>query len=325
VTLVTSSASDPTGYGRIFRDPLSGAFHSIVEEADLTPVQREIKEFNAGLYIYQAAWLWPALRQINPSPKGEYYLTDLAQLAANTPANPAPVETVFMDMDEIRGINDRAQLAEADALLRQRIIAQHHRNGVTINDPASVYISAETEIGPDSVIAPNTHLRGRCQVGSNCIIGPNSVLENAAVADNCQIVASFIESSTLEHGVRVGPFSHIRSGCYVEHDVHLGNFAEINRSHLGAYTRQGHFSYIGDSEVGVDVNIGAGTVTANYDGKHKNKTTIGAHAFIGSDTIIRAPLTIGENAATGAGSVVTHDVEAGSTVVGVPAREIKKA
>lgn len=336
VTLVTAWLDDPTGYGRIFRDPFSSAFHSIVEEADLTPAQRDIKEFNAGIYIYQSDWLWPALRQVKPSPKGEYYLTDLAQFAAatahpsvanpnsnHTPATTYPVETVLVEADDIRGINNRAQLAEVDAIFRRRLIAYHHLNGVTINDPASTYISAETQIGPDTTLEPGTHLRGRCQIGAKCKIGPNAVLENAVIGDNCTIVASFIENSVLDEGVTVGPFSHVRSGCHLERNVHLGNFAETNRSQIGTGSRQGHFSYIGDATLGEDVNIGAGTITANYDGVNKHRTVIGAHSFIGSDTILRAPVQVGENAATGAGSVVTHDVAPNTTVVGVPARELK--
>ncbi len=341
VTLVTATTPDPTGYGRIFRDPNSGVFHSIVEESDLSPAQSDIKEFNAGIYIYRAQWLWPALRRVIPSRKGEYYLTDLAQFAAQTAAPPFdedgdnhnsshdtaipfPVETIWMDADDIRGINDRAQLAEVDGILRRRLVLQHQLNGVTINDPATVYISAETKIGPDSQIEPNTHLRGHCRIGANCVIGPNTVLENAIVGDDCQIIASFVENSTLENRVRVGPMAHIRLGCYLEHDVQLGNFAEANRSHLGPTSRQHHFSYLGDATLGEDVNIGAGTITANYDGKSKHKTTIGAHAFIGSDTILRAPVEIGAGAATGAGSVVTHDVPAYTTVAGVPARPISQ-
>jgi len=339
VTLVTATTPDPTGYGRIFRDPNSGAFHSIVEEADLSLAQRDIKEFNAGIYIYRAKWLWPALRRVTPSSKGEYYLTDLAQFATQTatlpaddanhkgshdPALPSPVETIWMDADDIRGINDRAQLAEVDAILRRRLVLQHQLNGVTINDPATVYISADTEIGPDSQIEPNTHLRGHCRIGANCVIGPNTVLENAIVGDNCQVIASFVEAATLENRVIVGPMAHIRPGCYLEHDVQIGNFAEANRSYIGHTSRQHHFSYLGDATLGEDVNIGAGTITANYDGKNKHKTRIGPHAFIGSDTILRAPVEIGASAATGAGAVVTHNVPAHTTVVGVPARPIGK-
>lgn len=336
VTLVTATLPDPTGYGRIFRDPLDSAFRAIVEEADLTPAQREIKEFNAGIYVYRADWLWKSLREVKVSPKGEYYLTDLPEAAAATRFNHVennengensylPVQTVAIEADEVRGINNRVQLAEVDALFRRRIITRFQLDGVTINDPSNVYISAETEIGQDTVIEPNTHLRGKCRIGSDCRIGPNSVLENAVIGDNCEIVASFIENSTLEEAVTVGPFSHVRGGCYLEREVHLGNFAEVNRSRLGTNTKQGHFSYIGDATIGEDVNIGAGTVTANYDGVRKNKTVVGPHAFIGSDTIIRAPVEIGEGASTGAGSVVTHDVPAHTVVAGVPARELKKS
>jgi len=326
ITMITTEAADPTGYGRIIRDK-EGHFQQIIEEVELTPAQRPIKEINPSLYLYRAKWLWPALSRLKPSPKkGEYYLTDLPAYAIETKMeNGLPsVQTLKADFEEVLGINDRVQLAEAETVLRRRILQEHMLAGVTITDPATTYISATTKIAPDTIIEPNTHLKENCVIGQNCVIGPNSILIEATIGDDCIVLASMVEHSTLENKVTVGPFSHVRPGSYLEEGVHLGNFAEVNRSHLGARVAQGHFSYIGDATLGHDVNVGAGTITANFDGKTKNKTIIGNNVFIGSDTVLRAPITVGDEASTGAGSVVTKDVQAGVTVVGIPARPIRR-
>jgi bifunctional UDP-N-acetylglucosamine pyrophosphorylase/glucosamine-1-phosphate N-acetyltransferase len=196
--------------------------------------------------------------------------------------------------------------------------------GVTITDPATTYISAESVLEQDVVIEPNTHLRGACKIGRNSVIGPNSILVEAQVGVNCTVLASMLEYAVMEDEVTIGPFSHLRPGAYLERDVHLGNFAEVNRSRLGSGTRQGHFSYIGDAIVGPNTNIGAGTITANFDGKNKNKTSIGKNVKLGSDTILVAPVSVGDEAVTGAGSVITKDVEPGATVAGVPAKPLAK-
>lgn len=324
VTMATATLDDPTGYGRIVRHPQTGYFQAIVEQADLTLEQVTIKEFNPGVYVFRSKWVWPALKRIKVSQKGEYYLTDLPGLAVEALPDGQGVETVPIEAEEVLGINDRVQLAEVSNLLRARILRHWMLEGVTITDPATTYISAESEIGPDSVIEPNTHLRGRCRIGSNCVIGPNSLLEEARLGDGVTILASIIEHSTLEDGVAVGPFSRVRPGSHLESEVRLGNFAEVSRSRIGTGTRMGHFSFMGDATLGPDVNIGAGTITANYDGVNKNKTTVGAHVFLGCDTILRAPIEIGDHATTGAGSVVTRNVQPGVTVVGLPARPIKR-
>ncbi len=321
LTLATAFVADPTGYGRIVRASDTQAFQAIIEEVDLLPAQKTIKESNVGLYLYRAKWLWPALKRLRPSPKGEFYLTDLAAFAAE---NELGVATLEVEAQESLSINDRVQLAQVSALLRQRILRHWMLAGVTLTDPASTFISAASQIEPDTLIEPNTHLRGACRIGPDCVIGPNTLLTDATLGAGCQIIASVIENSTLEAGVKVGPFSRVRPGSYLEENVRLGNFAEVSRSRIGAGSRQGHFSFIGDATLGPDVNIGAGTITANYDGVDKHKTQIGAHAFIGSDTILRAPISLGDYARTGAGSVVTRNVEEGVTVVGLPARPIKR-
>ena len=192
--------------------------------------------------------------------------------------------------------------------------------GVTIPDPASTYIEAQAWLGRDTVILPNTHVTGNSRVGAGCEIGPNTIVSDSSIGDRCRIVASMIEGSTVEDEVTVGPFAHVRPGCHLEKRVHLGNFAEVNRSRIGRGTKAIHFSYIGDADVASDVNVGAGTVTCNYDGVHKHKTVIEEGAFIGSDSMLVAPVTIGARSSTGAGSVVTNDVPPDSVVVGVPAR-----
>jgi bifunctional UDP-N-acetylglucosamine pyrophosphorylase / glucosamine-1-phosphate N-acetyltransferase len=321
VTMATTEIPDPTGYGRIIRDPATGRFRAIVEQPDLTPDQLPIKEANPGLYVFQAEWLWATLPNLRLSLKGEYYLTDLPGFAVEALAN--SVETVLIDHQETLGINDRVQLAEVSNILRQRILRDWMLAGVTITDPATTYISAESQIGPDTIIEPNTHLQGRCQIGSDCVIGPNSILTEAQLGDRCRILASVIENSTLEDDISVGPFSRVRPGCHLESGVYMGNFAEASRSRLGSGSKQGHVSFVGDATLGPNVNVGAGVITANYDGLNKNKSIIGAGAFLGCDTVLRAPVTIGDNAVTGAGAIVLKDVAPGTKVVGLPAKPIR--
>jgi bifunctional UDP-N-acetylglucosamine pyrophosphorylase/glucosamine-1-phosphate N-acetyltransferase len=195
--------------------------------------------------------------------------------------------------------------------------------GVTIVDPANTYIEASVKIGRDTVIWPNTHLRGKTVIGEECVIGPNTISENTSVGDHCEIVATVMEEAVVEDNVSIGPFARLRKGAHLCNGVHLGNFGEVKDSTLGPGTKMGHFSYIGNATIGEDVNIGAGTITCNFDGKHKNQTEIGDGAFIGSDTMLVAPVKIGAHAKTGAGAVVTKDVAADTLVVGVPARPIK--
>lgn len=218
----------------------------------------------------------------------------------------------------------RRALFHADAAIegRLRTCLRFMVAGVTIVDPATTYIDERANIGRDSVIYPNTTVAGRTSIGQRCHIGPNAIVVNSSVSDDCRVVASFLERATLETGVDVGPFSHLRPGAYLEAGVHIGNFVEVKASHLARGAKAGHFSYIGDAKVGADVNIGAGTVTCNFDGVRKNRTVIEDGAFIGSDTMLVAPVTVGAGASTAAGSVVTQDVPPGATVAGVPARPL---
>jgi bifunctional UDP-N-acetylglucosamine pyrophosphorylase/glucosamine-1-phosphate N-acetyltransferase len=321
MTILTVIAADPRGFGRVLRNA-SGDVQAIVEEAAATPEQLSIKELNAGAYCFSADWLWDALRQIPLSKKGEYYLTDTVEQAVN--AGLAVQTLVGDDLSEIIGINTRVHLAEAEAAMRMRINRSHMLAGVTIIDPAVTYIEPDVVIGRDTVIWPNTHLRGKTAIGEGCSIGPNTLAEDTVIGNDCKILAAVMEKALVEDNVSIGPFAHLRKGAHLCKGVHMGNFGEVKESTLGPGTKMGHFSYIGDATLGAQVNIGAGTITCNYDGVHKNPTEIGDGAFIGSDTMLVAPVKVGAHAKTGAGAVVTQDVEPDTLVVGVPARPIRK-
>ncbi len=321
LTLLTFLDDNPRGFGRITRNQ-SGLIQKIVEEVDATPEQLEIKELNAGMYCFKADWLWSSLKKLTPSASGEYYLTDLIELAANEGQIASSVQ--IEDPDELIGINTRVHLAETAQILRDRINREWMLSGVSIHDPSSTYIDPDVTIGQDSVIFPNTYLQNNTIIGKNCIIGPGTWIFSSQVGDGCEIEFSVVEESRIEDGVDIGPFSHLRKGAHLGPGVHVGNFGEIKDSYLGEGSKMGHFSYIGNAQIGKDVNIGAGTITCNYDGENKHQTVIQDGVFIGSDSMLVAPLVIGENATTGAGSVVTKDVPPDTVVVGVPARQIRK-
>lgn len=280
--------------------------------------RHERRHINAGQYAVRAAWLWPRLARITPAANGERYLTQLAAMAHEEGNDGAAV--IAEDAAEVRGINDRAQLAEAEATMRARIARGHMLAGVTIVDPATTYIDAGVRIGVDTAVAPNTHISGDTVIGESCVIGPDTTVRDSTLGARCAVRQSTIEESLLNDDVDVGPYSHLRPGTRLCEGVHIGNFAEIKASTLGPRTKMGHFSYIGDADVGADVNIGAGTITANYDGTAKHRTAIGDGAFIGSDTMLVAPVSIGRGARTSAGSVVTKDVPDGAMAIGAPAR-----
>ncbi len=321
MTMLTVLAADPRGFGRVVRGP-DGNVQAIVEEAAATPEQLLIKELNVGAYCFSSKWLWDALHRIQLSKKGEYYLTDTIKLAVKDGL--AVQALVSNDLTETIGINTRVHLAEAEAAMRARINRRHMLAGVTIVDPATTYIEPDVTIGRDTVVWPNTYLRGKTVIGEGCVIGPNTIAEDTVIGDYCEILTAVMEKAVIEDNVGIGPFAHLRKGAHLCKGVHMGNFGEVKDSMLGPGTKMGHFSYIGDAMIGSEVNIGAGTITCNYDGVRKNPTEIGEKAFIGSDTMLVAPVKIGERARTGAGAVVTKDVEPDTLVVGVPARPIKK-
>jgi bifunctional UDP-N-acetylglucosamine pyrophosphorylase/glucosamine-1-phosphate N-acetyltransferase len=274
------------------------------------------------MYCFQGFWLWETLHQLEISPKGEYYLTDMVSLAVQDGQEVASVQVE--DPQELLGINNRVHLSEASSILRKQINQNWMLSGVSILDPQSTYIDWDVQIGPDTIILPNTFLQGDTKIGENCVIGPGSRVYNTDIGDRCEIEFSVVEESRLEDDVDIGPYSHLRRGAHLAAGVHVGNFGEIKESYVGEGSKVGHFSYLGNAQIGKNVNIGAGTITCNYDGEEKHQTTIRDGVFIGSDTMLVAPIEIGENASTGAGSVVTKDVPPDTVVVGSPARQIRK-
>jgi bifunctional UDP-N-acetylglucosamine pyrophosphorylase/glucosamine-1-phosphate N-acetyltransferase len=321
ITMLTVIADDAHGFGRVLR-AANGDVQAVVEEIQATPEQLQIKELNTSVYCFSAEWLWQALRRISLSPKGEYFLTDLIGIAVG---DGLPVQAITVqDSAETIGINTRVHLAEAEALLRRKVNEGWMLAGVTMVDPQSTYIEPTVQIGQDTVIFPNTYLHGDTVIGESCVIGPNAILRDCRLGDRVKVLASVMEKSELEDDVDVGPFARMRKGSHLAQGVHMGNFGEIKNSYLGPGTKMGHFSYVGDANVGPDVNIGAGTVTCNYDGEKKHATEIGANVFIGSDTMLVAPVKLGDGSRTGAGSVVTKNVPENTLVVGVPARAIRK-
>ena len=322
ISMLTIIADDPRGFGRILRKE-DGTVAAIVEEYVATPEQKAIKELNVGAYCFSADWLWDALRRIEKNPrKDEYYLTDTIELAVK---DGLPVQALVHDeLQETIGINTRVHLAEADAAMRYRINHDLMLAGVSMIDPESIYIEAGVTIGRDTVVMPNTYILGNTTIGEGCEIGPNAHIRNSQIGNGCQVFMSVMEGAVLEDDVDIGPFARLRRGAHLMEHVHMGNFGEVKDSVLGPGVKMGHFSYIGNANIGAHTNIGAGTITCNYDGAKKHHTEIGENVFIGSDTMLVAPLKLGDRSRTGAGAVVTKDVKEDTLVVGMPARAIRK-
>jgi bifunctional UDP-N-acetylglucosamine pyrophosphorylase/glucosamine-1-phosphate N-acetyltransferase len=320
LTVTSMILEESHGFGRIVRQ--DGEIKEIVEEAQATPQQKQIKELNVGAYCISSHWLWPSLEKIPVSPKGEYYLTDLVGLASGEGYHVDAIE--IENPEEAIGINNREHLAEAEAILRKRINTSWMLNGVTIQDPQRTYIAADVQISKDTTILPNTYLKGETVIGENCEIGPDTMITSSHVGNSCKVLCSVLEFAELEDRVSIGPYCHLRKGAHLASGVHMGNFGEVKDSFLGEDTKMGHFSYIGNATIGKHVNIGAGSITCNFDGKAKHPTEIEDDVFIGSDTMLVAPIKIGKRARTGAGSVVTRDVPADTVVVGVPAKPLRK-
>ena len=317
VTLLTAEVDDPHGYGRIAR-ARNGAFRAIVEEKDADTEQREIREVNAGVYVFSGRELWPALAKLeNKNRAGEYYLTDVVRLIRGK------VHTVRVeDAAEILGINDRRQLAQAERLMRQRILDQLMTDGVTITDPATTFIDADVRVGQDTVIHPFTTITGHSNIGEDCVIGPMSQVRDSTIGSGSRIERSHLEKVSVASNVTVGPFSRLRPGTELAEGVRVGTHTEIKNSKIGPGSAVPHFSYLGDATVGANVNIGAGSITANWDGFDKNPTEIGDRAYISCDTIFIAPVRVGTDATTAADTVVSKDVPAGSLAIGRPELKI---
>ncbi len=313
-TVLTAVMEDPTGYGRIVRSR-DGCVEAIVEEKEADEQTRAIRECNAGVYAFEAPQLFAVLDQIEPSQvKGEYYLTDAIHLLrqAGQRVEAFPVD----EPDEVMGINTRVDLAKAERICRERIRQRIMLEGVTLIDPDTIIIDADVQIGPDTVIWPGACLLGETKVGQNCTIGPNAYVENSSIGDGTHIrVGSIVRDSSIGTGCTIGPYCHIRESCDIADGVRIGSYTEVKHSTIGEGSRALHFSYIGDATVGRNVNIGAGTVTCNFDGHQKHPTIIEDDAFVGSDCILVAPVRIGRGALLAAGSVITEDVEPGALAV----------
>ena len=321
IAILTGAVGTDNAYGRIVRDG-QGDVAGIVEARLATPAERLLPESNLGAYAVDLAWLRGAITRLRPNATGEIFFTDIVGLAIADGRTVAAHCTP--DPTEGLGVNTRADLAAAEAAMRARIRERHLAAGVTFLDPASTTVDAGVEVAADVVIERGCVLEGATRIGTDSRIGPYAILRDTTIGERCRVEGSVLEQATLEDDVRVGPFSHLRPGAYLERGVAMGNFGEVKNARLRSGTKMHHFSYVGDAEIGERVNIGAGVITMNYDGVRKYRTTVGNDAFIGSDTLLRAPVTVGEGAATGAGAVVTKDVPPGMLAVGMPARSIKK-
>ena len=311
-TILTSIYDNPFGYGRIVKE--NGLVKAIVEEKEADDKTKKIKEVNAGVYCFKGRELFEALSKItNNNEKGEYYLTDV--IGIQVKEGKKVQSYILNDNIEILGVNSKVELAEASKVLRGRKKIELMEKGAILIDPAAVYIEEDVEIGKDTVIYPGAVLQGKTVIGENCqILGTTRIIDST-LGNDIKIESSVIEESILENGVTMGPFAHLRPKSHLKEKVHIGNFVEVKKSTLEKGVKAGHLTYLGDAQIGEDTNVGAGTITCNYDGKNKFKTVIGKNSFIGSDSMLVAPVIIGENALIGAGSVITKDVPDNSLAV----------
>jgi len=315
LSILTALIDDSHGYGRIKRDQ-NGDVIGIIEEKDASREERFIDEINSGTYCVKSSFLWNALKKINSRNKqSEYYLTDIVALAHKDSLKVNGM--LVSDSEEVMGVNDRSELSYVESVLKWRTNERLMRSGVTLIDPENTYISPEVRIGRDTTIYPNTHIYGKTQIGRNCIIGPSTWIEGSKFGNGVTVKSScYITSATIKNDVSVGPFTHIRPEAQIMDGAKIGNFVEIKKSKIGQGSKVSHLSYVGDTVMGKDVNIGAGTITCNYDGYEKHKTVIEDNVFIGSDTMLVAPIKVGKGATTGAGSTISKDVPQGSLAIG---------
>lgn len=313
MTVLTAMFDNPFGLGRIIRDE-SGNVLEIVEEKDATEEQRQIQEVNSSVFLIDNQMLFAALDKVdNNNAQGEYYLTDVLAVVRKEGHK---VNAYVTDTPgDIQGINDRAQLAVANQIMRERIAQEHMKNGVTIIDPNNTYIDAGVEIGADTVIYPGTLLEGKTVIGENCKIGPNTHLTNVSVHDDVKVQHSVLLDCIVENEASVGPFAYLRPKAHIKKGAKIGDFVEIKNATIGEGSKVSHLSYIGDAEVGDNVNVGCGTITVNYDGVNKHKTVVGNDTFIGCNSNLVAPVTIGDNVYVAAGSTITADVPDGALAI----------
>ncbi|MCS4488105.1 bifunctional UDP-N-acetylglucosamine diphosphorylase/glucosamine-1-phosphate N-acetyltransferase GlmU [Streptococcus sciuri] len=320
-TILTADATNPFGYGRIIRNS-DEEVTKIVEEKDATDFEKQITEINTGTYVFDNKRLFEALKNINTNnAQGEYYLTDVIGIFKGAGEKVGAYK--LRDFNESLGVNDRIALSVAKEVMRERINKQHMLNGVTFINPKETYIDIDVEIADDVLIEANVTLKGHTKIGEGSILTNGTTIIDSIIGERNVITHSMIEQSHLATGVTVGPYAHIRPDSTLEENVHIGNFVEVKGSHIGADTKAGHLTYIGNAQVGSKVNFGAGTITVNYDGKSKYKTVIGDNAFVGSNSTLIAPITIGDNALTAAGSSIVEDVPKDSIAIG-RARQVNK-
>lgn len=313
-SFISSEIPDPSGYGRVIRDDNDNPLE-IVEDKDATPAQKRSKEINSGAYCIDARFLSDSIDDLGTgNSQGEYYLPALLNIAVKKGLETFVYKTD--DSAEILGVNTRRELAEIQGIIKERVNERHMYRGVTITDPATTYISPEAVIGRDTVIHPNTHIYGKTRIGSNCTLGPSCYIEDSRIGNNTNIrFSTYVSGSVLRNNINVGPFAHLRPETEIMDEAKIGNFVETKKSRIGKGSKVPHLSYVGDASVGKSVNIGAGSITCNYDGVAKNRTVIGDGAFIGSDTMMVAPVKIGKNATTAAGSTITSNVTDGSLAI----------
>lgn len=320
-TILTAKLTDPAGYGRIIRNA-DGLVEKIVEHKDATEAERTIQEINTGTYCFDNIALFSALKQVsNENAQGEYYLPDVIEILKGQGGLVTALTTD--DFEETIGVNDRVALSKAETIMRRRINEIHMRNGVTIVDPANTYIEADVKIGQDTIIYPGTILRGKTEIGEDCHIGPNTEIDSSLIGEQTVIRQSVVENSSVGSKVNVGPFAHIRPASSILDEAKIGNFVEVKKSIFGKGSKASHLSYIGDAEVGSNVNIGCGSITVNYDGKNKFLTKIEDNVFIGCNSNLVAPVTIEKGSYVAAGSTITKDVP-GEALAIARARQVNK-
>jgi bifunctional UDP-N-acetylglucosamine pyrophosphorylase/glucosamine-1-phosphate N-acetyltransferase len=321
--LLTATLSNPEGYGRVIRDS-GGDVIAIVEEADATPAQRSVREINTGFYLVNAPFLFEVLKGLkSDNAQKEYYLTDIVGAAVRQGRRLGTISA--RDPDEVMGINSRADLARAEKMIARRIAERHMREGVTLLDPDTTWIEADVAIGRDTVIYPHVRLEGASRIGEDCVIHSHTRISNCRLGTGVTVKDSCVlAESVLEDGAAVGPFAHLRPGTVLHQGARIGNFVETKKAELGEGSKANHLTYLGDAVIGKAVNIGAGTITCNYDGVSKHRTVIEDDVFVGSDTQFIAPVRIGRGAVIGAGSTITKDVPADSLALSRAKQEIKK-
>ena len=317
ITLLTSEIINSTDLGRILRND-QGDILSIREASEIVDENDISSEVNLGTYCFTRGILDDSLGRLNVKQNGELYLTDLIEIGC---AQNVSIGSVYAsNTNESLGVNNRVQLSQVESVQRKILLERLMIRGVTIRDPETVYVDADVNVGKDSTILPNTMILGDTKIGTGCVVGPGSTIKDSVIGNDCRVNNSCIERSVVNENVEIGPYSHIREGCTIGSNAHIGNFVEMKETVFGEFSAAGHFSYLGDADISASVNIGAGTVTCNFDGENKLKTVIGEGAFIGCATMLIAPVEIGAQAATGAGAVVTRDIPTARLAFGVPAR-----